>query len=370
MRTSSHWFNDSQANPQPQQLRPPPLLRIRQKSSVDESPAMEMYAELEKTKPRLGFVGDVEITCPYYHHHQNRDNQRPNLSPGSSSLWAGLFSFLRPVHKTCQSLDFSSPADGYWNQQRNHQPPTSSIPRGDDGPLKRRCFSLGHSYLPWDEDRGIPHSVNDTTTIGSDYDMYLRNLQTPSLPSEGVGRFNGGGGMGRLGVDNHYIGDELMPGRGGVFPSDIGPNGIGQPDLVVGGPSRELLRLSPDASNSLFVEGLPSDCSMREVAHIFRPFSGYKEVRLVKQVRFFFFFFFYMHRNGDPIALCFVDFENSACAATARNALQGYRMDEEEPDSEILRIQFSRNPGPRPGSLVALSLKAIEMYGRHKSLGV
>ncbi|CAF2256380.1 unnamed protein product [Brassica rapa subsp. narinosa] len=27
----------------------------------------------------------------------------------------------------------------------------------------------------------------------------------------------------------------------------------------------------------------------------------------------------------------------------------GYRMDEEERDSKILQIQFSRNPGPRPG---------------------
>ncbi|KAL0698021.1 hypothetical protein Bca4012_054143 [Brassica carinata] len=213
-------------------------------AAFDESPATEMYAELEKTKPRpLGFVGGLETTDQYHHHHHN---QRPNLSPGSSSLWTELYSTTSPQ---------------------------------------------GHSYLPWDEDRGIPHSVNDTTTIGSDYDMYLRNLQTPSLPSEELGRFNGVGGMGRLGGDNLYIGDELMPGHGGVFPSDFGPDGFSQQDLV-GGPSRELLRLPPDASNSLFVEGLPSDCSMRE-------------------------------RNGDPIALCFVDFENSACAATARNALQG-----------------------------------------------
>lgn len=30
-----------------------------------------------------------------------------------------------------------------------------------------------------------------------------------------------------------------------------------------------------------------------------------------------------MQRNGDPVVLCFVDFENPACAATARTALQG-----------------------------------------------
>ncbi|KAF3587604.1 hypothetical protein F2Q69_00027251 [Brassica cretica] len=53
--------------------------------------------------------------------------------------------------------------------------------------------------------------------------------------------------------------------------------------------------------------------------------------------------------NGDPVVLCFVDFENPACAATARTALQGYRMDENEQDSKNLQIQFSRNPGRRAG---------------------
>nr|VDD56486.1 unnamed protein product [Brassica oleracea] len=160
------------------------------------------------------------------------------------------------------------------NEQRHHHPPpTSSAPQCDGGPLKRPRFDLGHD-----------------------------------MPSEGVGRFNGvGGGMGRPG------GGDM---GGGVFPPDFGPNG--QQD-----PSRELLPL-------------PSNCSMREAAHIFRPFSGYKEVRLVTKGS--------KQRNGDAIVLCFVDFENPACAATARNALQGYRMDEEERDSKILHIQFSRNP--------------------------
>ncbi|KAL0798081.1 hypothetical protein Bca101_053255 [Brassica carinata] len=229
-------------------------------AAFDESPATEMYAELEKTKPRpLGFVGGLETTDQYHHHHHN---QWPNLSPGSSSLWTELYSTTSPqglfvvvlpyAHFSTISLILEMGQEVY------EFIGPSNIGSSGSG------SGSGHSYLPWDEDRGIPHSVNDTTTIGSDYDMYLRNLQTPSLPSEELGRFNGGGGMGRLGVDNHYIGDELMPGHGGVFPSDFGPDGFSQPDLV-GGPSRELLRLPPDASNSLFVEGLPSDCSMREI---------------------------------------------------------------------------------------------------------
>ncbi|KAG2321060.1 hypothetical protein Bca52824_014273 [Brassica carinata] len=238
-------------------------------------------------------------------------------------------------------------ADGYWNQQRHHQPPMSSISHG--GPLKRPRSDFGHdmhSFVSRDEDRGNPHSVKDTRTIGSAYDLYLQSVQTSSMPSEEAGRFNGVG-MGRRGGDNVMPSPsmgELMAGRGGMLPPDFGPNGRGlgfdQQDLV-GRPSRELLRLPPDASNTLFVEGLPSNCSRREVSHIFRPFLGYKEVRLVTKDS--------KQRNGDPIVLCFVDFENPACAATARTALQGYRMDENEPDSKILQIQFSRNPGPRPG---------------------
>ncbi|KAG5379084.1 hypothetical protein IGI04_026926 [Brassica rapa subsp. trilocularis] len=237
-------------------------------------------------------------------------------------------------------------ADGYWNQQRQHQPPMSSISHG--GPPKRPRSDFGHdmhSYVSRDEDRGgNPHAVKDTRTIGSAYDLYLQSVQTSSTPSEEAGRFNNGVGMGRRGGDGVMPSPsmgELMAGRGGMLPPDFGRGlGFGQQDLV-GRPSRELLRLPPDASNTLFVEGLPSNCSRREVSHIFRPFLGYKEVRLVTKDS--------KQRNGDPIVLCFVDFENPACAATARTALQGYRMDENEPDSKSLQIQFSRNPGPRPG---------------------
>ncbi|KAJ4879601.1 nucleotide binding [Raphanus sativus] len=261
---------------------------------------METCAELEKTKPRLGFAGDVETTYQHYH-QQHRINQRPtNLSPRSSSLWTELTSTFSPQDLEFLASLILSPST-YGNHQRQHQSPTSSIPHCDGDPLKRPRFNLGNAK------------------------------QTPPFPSEGLGRFNGVGGMGRPGGDNLYMGGELMPGRGGVFPPYFGPNGTR--DIGFG--------LPPNASKTLFVEGLPSDCSMREVAHIFRPFPGYKEVRLVTKDS--------KHRNGDRIILCFVDFENPACAATARNALQGYRMDEEERDSKILRIQFSRNPGPRPG---------------------
>nr|VDD37202.1 unnamed protein product [Brassica oleracea] len=274
------------------------------------SPAAR-YVVMEKDNAsnEVGFVGGVETTDQsyYYHHHQNRVMDIPNsynggiLPPDPTSLPLTSQEFLSTV-----------------------APPND--PQGFNA-----LFYSGHdmhSYVSRDEDRG--GAVKDTRTIGSAYDLYLQSVQTSSMPSEEVGRFNNGVGMGRRG--------------GGMLPPDFGPNGrglgFGQQDLV-GRPSRELLRLPPDASNTLFVEGLPSNCSRREVSHIFRPFLGYKEVRLVTKDS--------KQRNGDPIVLCFVDFENPACAATARTALQGYRMDENEPDSKSLQIQFSRNPGPRPG---------------------
>ncbi|RRT63510.1 hypothetical protein BHE74_00042713 [Ensete ventricosum] len=39
--------------------------------------------------------------------------------------------------------------------------------------------------------------------------------------------------------------------------------------------------ISPEESNILFVDGLPTDCTRREVGHLFRPFIGFKEIRVV-----------------------------------------------------------------------------------------
>lgn len=68
-----------------------------------------------------------------------------------------------------------------------------------------------------------------------------------------------------------------------------------------------------DASSTLFVEGVPLNCSLREVHHIFRIFLGYKEVRLVNA----------SNSNGDPLVHCFVDFESPYYAANAMDCLQG-----------------------------------------------
>uniref|UniRef100_A0ACD6ADP7 Uncharacterized protein n=2 Tax=Avena sativa TaxID=4498 RepID=A0ACD6ADP7_AVESA len=91
-----------------------------------------------------------------------------------------------------------------------------------------------------------------------------------------------------------------------------------------------------DESNILFVDGLPTDCTRREVAHLFRPFVGFKDLRLVhKEPR----------RSGDKAyVLCFVEFSDAKCAFTAMKALQEYRFDERKADASVLKIKFARFP--------------------------
>ncbi|KAE8727840.1 MEG5 [Hibiscus syriacus] len=245
-------------------------------------------------------------------------------------------------------------ADGYWNRRQ----PTSSMmsssgtlkrPRNeyDDPPSGLHPAHGMHNYLARDGDQGGHLSVKDTKTIGSAYDRYLQSAQLSSFPSGKPSTFGGLGKPVFGSMPAHPIADPPVAGRSGTAASDLVPNdrnvGYGNhlPVDAMSRLGRDTIPLPPDATNTLYVEGLPSDSTRREVAHIFRPFVGYKEVRLVSKD--------FRHRGGDPLILCFVDFSSPACAATAMSALQGYKIDEHDPDSNYLRLQFSRNPGPRSG---------------------
>lgn len=212
-------------------------------------------------------------------------------------------------------------------------------------------------YLPRDDPRLDERSrrlLRETDPLGPAYDRYVRN-GLPSYGSSGLSASDLGGlsgmGLGRTvggGMPASYSDEQLlMSRRMGVGSGDAGlpgkSPGMGFKDSQV---MRDPMRrpeehLPPDASNTLFVEGLPTTCTRREAAHIFRPFVGFKEVRLVnKEPR---------HPGGEPLVLCFVDFISASCAATALEALQGYKFDENERDSPSLRLQFARFPGPRGG---------------------
>jgi len=77
--------------------------------------------------------------------------------------------------------------------------------------------------------------------------------------------------------------------------------------------------LKNHASNIVYVEGIPIDAKEREVAHIFRPFPGYKSLRLIQK-----------EKNGENTILCFADFENVIQSTICINTLQGYRFDKND----------------------------------------
>uniref|UniRef100_A0A5B7A354 RRM domain-containing protein n=1 Tax=Davidia involucrata TaxID=16924 RepID=A0A5B7A354_DAVIN len=223
-------------------------------------------------------------------------------------------------------------ADAYWRYGDGRQQPAlpplvGKRPRSD--------FELpGHefsSYYARDDDRGGHRVIRDTDSIGASYDRYLRSAQITSYGGGDSARHMSGGLLTGRPVDDPRI--------MGIGASDPVLTAKGRTSGLGGG--RTELPLPPDATSTLFVEGLPANCTRREVSHIFRPFVGYKEVRLVtKESR---------HPGGDPLVLCFVDFVSPAHAATAMDAVQGYKFDEHDRDSVDLRLQFARYPGARSG---------------------
>ena len=85
--------------------------------------------------------------------------------------------------------------------------------------------------------------------------------------------------------------------------------------------------LPEKATNTVYVKGLPLDATEREVAHIFRPFQGFKSVRLIPREK----------KPGEKVLLCFADFESTLQSTIVINTLQGYRFDRDD----ILGLQFS-----------------------------
>eukprot|EP01018_Ginkgo_biloba_P007408 Gb_18526 [translate_table: standard] len=304
-------------------------------------------------------------------------------------------------------------ADAYWRLGADRD----GRPMGIPTPTKRARNDLAGipggrdipGYLPDMAGRSFLRESNQSAL-----DSHVRN-GNPSYSAGGIGsaEIGGlGGGLGmRLGgsfggLSGSSLGDPgLMGQRSGIASMDPGFAGktgsLGLSYQRSDAQLREPLRrpeehLPADASNTLFVEGLPTDCTRREAAHIFRPFIGFKEVRLVQKEP--------KRPGGDPLVLCFVDFADARCAATALEALQegffnrlcpffvpiliyhvqvkritynvyqrnyfllvdryscmwrrepadksllGYKFDESDRESSALRLQFARFPGPRGSS--------------------
>ncbi|OAY78000.1 RNA-binding protein 1 [Ananas comosus] len=163
-------------------------------------------------------------------------------------------------------------------------------------------------YYPREEERTGYRVVRDTDTLGASYDRYLRNGMSSFGPTEAVRPVLGA-------MPGYPADDRRIAVAGGVDSRTLGYAGV-----------RPEPPLPPDASNTLFVEGLPANVTRREVS---------PSCLLSQQP------------GGDPLILCFVDFATPAQAAVALDALQGYKFDEHDRESANLRLQFARHPGPR-----------------------
>jgi RNA recognition motif-containing protein len=87
-----------------------------------------------------------------------------------------------------------------------------------------------------------------------------------------------------------------------------------------------MMEFRKQATNIVYVEGLPNDVTEREVAHIFRPFPGFKSVRLINK-----------DKKGEKSILCFADFEDITQSTICINTLQGYRFDK----NDLVGLHFS-----------------------------
>lgn len=78
-----------------------------------------------------------------------------------------------------------------------------------------------------------------------------------------------------------------------------------------------------NATNTVYVEGIPLDATEREVARkyyqqiitfldIFRPFPGFKSVRLIPREK----------RPNEKVIFCFADFDNKFQTTLVINTLQ------------------------------------------------
>lgn len=90
-----------------------------------------------------------------------------------------------------------------------------------------------------------------------------------------------------------------------------------------------MFKIGKEATNCLYVDGVPNDATEREVAHIFRPFPGFIQSRLIPKV----------NKNGKKFFFCFVDFDDKIHASIARDTLQSYHFSPK--DSKGVRINYA-----------------------------
>ncbi|KAF5203186.1 Rna-binding protein like [Thalictrum thalictroides] len=144
--------------------------------------------------------------------------------------------------------------------------PPAGIPPGHEIP----------NYFPYGDDRVGLQGIKDTHSRGSAYDYHLQSSQFSSFgPGEASGNFGGGARSGRPSVGMPGLpplGELPLMGGPRSAGLDMTPNGrdvLGRiPVDPMSRPGRDVLPLPREATNTLFIEGLPPDSTKREVARI------------------------------------------------------------------------------------------------------
>lgn len=81
-----------------------------------------------------------------------------------------------------------------------------------------------------------------------------------------------------------------------------------------------MFKVPESATSVILVQGLPADTSAREVAHIFRPYLGYKRIRMEfknSQADLV-----YQAASLQRTLVCYAEFETSEQATTVINTIQ------------------------------------------------
>lgn len=139
----------------------------------------------------------------------------------------------------------------------------------------------------------------------------------------------------------------LYPGHSPNAATPPPPQHFGQPqpyqampEMQPHQPNYMAMHLPPDASSTLYVEGLPPDATEREVSHIFRRFEGqgYQSIRMVGRES--------QKTPGRNLYLCFVEFDNAHQATIAMHQLQGYRLDKTS-DVPGVKIVYAKSKSER-----------------------
>jgi RNA recognition motif-containing protein len=132
---------------------------------------------------------------------------------------------------------------------------------------------------------------------------------------KGKGAEGGKGGKGGKGGDVEINTKGLIKGamKGGILPSFPGERPL---------------------ENQLYVRGLPSDCTDRDVYELFAPFGAIPPKGILTK-----------QQDGACTGVAFVDFLEAECAAYAAQSLNGF----EAPDGSALQVTIKRANGDSKG---------------------